>query len=189
MKTMVIGTLCLIAGLAGGAAGTTFAPTLLGGAHGGLGANQPYRDEQGRPITSLSAEDVAQLEAGAGWGLAKPAEFNGYPGPAHVLEFADELDLTEEQLVGIQASFGSMQARAKMLGRHLIEAEKALDGAFVDGVVTSELLQLRLEAAEAVRADLRQTHLAAHLEVTPLLTNQQREKYDQLRGYAGHSGH
>jgi Spy/CpxP family protein refolding chaperone len=189
MKTIAIGAVCLVVGLAGGAAGASFAPALLGGAHGGHGANQPYRDEQGRPITSLSAEDVEQLEAGAGWGLAKPAEFNGYPGPAHVLEFTDELGLTEEQLTGIQASFASMQARAKTLGTDLIEAEKALDGAFIDGIVTPGILQTRLEAVEAVRADLRQTHLAAHLEVTPLLTNEQREKYDELRGYGGHSGH
>ena len=36
---------------------------------------------------------MADLRAGRGMGLALAAELNGYPGPAHVLELADKLDL------------------------------------------------------------------------------------------------
>ena len=39
-------------------------------------------------IKSLSQDDQSALLAGRGMGLARPAELNGYPGPAHVLELA-----------------------------------------------------------------------------------------------------
>src|SRR5919107_1454461 len=42
----------------------------------------------GRPVKSLSEQQVADLRAGRGMGLALPAELNGYPGPMHVLEHA-----------------------------------------------------------------------------------------------------
>jgi hypothetical protein len=61
----------------------------------------PYAGQQHRPIKALSAADVEALENGQGWGLAKPAELNGYPGPLHVLELADELQLTEEQVTQV----------------------------------------------------------------------------------------
>ncbi len=154
------------------------------------GADQPYADEQGRMISSLSAEDVADLTAGRGWGLAKPAEFNGYPGPAHVIEFADGLDLTVEQREAVDASFGAMQAEARRLGLDLIEAEKALDAAFVDGSVDGEKLAALLASAGDIRSRLREAHLAAHLEVAPLLSTAQKARYAELRGYhGGHGGH
>ena len=37
----------------------------------------------------------------------------------------------------------------------------------------------------ALEGRLRVTHLAAHLEVTELLDEEQREAYDRLRGYGG----
>ena len=44
--------------------------------------------------------------------LAKAAELNGYPGPAHVLELAAQLDLTPEQKIKTEVLFKKMQARA-----------------------------------------------------------------------------
>jgi hypothetical protein len=66
-------------------------------------------------VTSLSASDIAALEKGEGWGLAKPAELNGYPGPAHVLEFADELDLSETQKEKVNTAFAGMKNKAVQL--------------------------------------------------------------------------
>ncbi|MFD0917719.1 hypothetical protein ACFQ14_15050 [Pseudahrensia aquimaris] len=167
--------------------GASYAPTLWNGA--GM-LNQPYADQQGRTISSLSADDVVQLRKGAGWGLAKPAEFNGFPGPAHVLELADKIDLEPGQRQAVQASFDAMQARAKDLGEKLIAAEMALDEGFKGGEMTGDVLRAALESAEAARAELRLVHLAAHLEVTPLLSEMQKKLYAELRGYgSGHSGH
>ncbi len=132
MKKAGLVALGLLVGAVSGALATYAIVT-----SGGHAANQPYADEQGRTISSLSANDVADLSAGRGWGLAKPAEFNGYPGPAHVIEFAGELNMTAGQRAAIDASFDSMQQRAKRLGLALIDAEKALDSAFVDKSIDS----------------------------------------------------
>jgi hypothetical protein len=44
------------------------------------GVQAPYAGQDQREIKSLSAQDVTDLLAGSGWGFAKPAELNGYPG-------------------------------------------------------------------------------------------------------------
>lgn len=151
---------------------------------------QPYAGQQARRVSSLSAGDIAALEKGEGWGLAKPAELNGYPGPAHVLEFADQLDLDGEQKQGIQAAFEAMQTEAVELGKALVAAETALDEAFRSGKITRDVLDDRLKAAGEIRSALRAVHLNAHLRITPLLSDGQIQKYAALRGYgSGHDGH
>ena len=57
----------------------------------------PYAGQEGRRIKSLSNREIAAYLAGAGMGFAKPAELNHYPGPKHVLELLDEMELTPEQ--------------------------------------------------------------------------------------------
>src|SRR5262245_9602357 len=88
---------------------------------------QPYAGQQWREVASLSAEELQDLAAGRGMGLAKAAEFNGHPGPAHVLELADALQLTPDQREAVKAAFHRMQAKAKALGVAYIAAEKAVD--------------------------------------------------------------
>ncbi len=183
MKSLII----LIVGIALGIS-ASYIPSLIN-AH--QNSNQPYADEQGRMISSLSSSDVEQLQQGKGWGLAKPAEFNGYPGPTHIIELAGSLDLTDEQLAAVQDSFAGMKEEATVLGKALIDAEKALDAAFVSKRISKEELNRLLADAENVRAKLRAVHLAAHLEVTPLLSEEQKNRYAELRGYGagGHNGH
>ena len=161
-----------------------------------MAQHSPYAGGEGRAIASLSAADVAALEAGEGWGLARSAELNGWPGPAHILELAAELELTGEQMDAVQAIWDAMNADARSIGAELIEAEAALDAAFEDGTVTSDALPALVAAAEEARARLRARHLAAHLQATPILSRHQRVLYDRLRGYGdglrhhdGHGGH
>jgi Spy/CpxP family protein refolding chaperone len=144
---------------------------------------QPFAGQQERPVSGLSEREIADLEAGRGMGLALPAELNGYPGPMHVLEHADALQLTPDQRSKVQASFDFMQAQAQGLGRTYIEAEKALAAAFRSGRVDVKALAERIKAVEAVRSELRQVHLLAHIETAALLTGQQKAIYDALRGY------
>lgn len=170
-----------------GAVGAIFAPSIF---QHSQNLTQPYVGQDARQISSLSPSDIEALKAGAGWGLAKPAELNGYPGPAHVLELADQLELDANQIRKVEHSFAQMQSKAKELGAALIDAEAALDATFDSGSITSEILAERIEIAENTRAALRNIHLTAHLEVTPLLTEGQKTKYATLRGYGdGHSGH
>jgi hypothetical protein len=150
---------------------------------------QPYAGQQNRAVTSLSAEDISQLLAGGGWGLAKPAELNGYPGPAHVLELADKLALTADQRTKVELIFKRMQARAKSIGARYVAAELAIDEVFRSGKAQTGGLETRLRDAERLRAELRRAHLQAHIETTPLLTHEQRKKYNELRGYGAQTGH
>ena len=147
----------------------------------------PYEGQDSRIISSFSRKDIDALEAGDGWGLAKPAELNGFPGPAHVLEFASQLELSDEQYKLIKATFDQMKQDAKRLGTDLIEAEKAIDDVFRNGAASASELSSKLENAERIRAMLRAIHLKAHLKTTPQLTVNQRQKYAKLRGYEGHS--
>src|SRR5258705_1471679 len=57
----------------------------------------PYAGKEQRAIKALSDDEVKQYSAGAGMGHAKAAELNRYPGPMHVLELADTLELSSEQ--------------------------------------------------------------------------------------------
>ena len=68
-------------------------------------AQTPYAGMQTRPIKALSEQQMADLSAGRGMGLALAAELNGYPGPSHVLELADRLELSADQRASIQRLF------------------------------------------------------------------------------------
>jgi Spy/CpxP family protein refolding chaperone len=149
----------------------------------------PYVGQESREIKALSPQDIADYLAGKGMGLAKTAELNGYPGPAHVLELAVQLDLTAEQKIKTEALFKKMQARAIPLGKELVEAERALDHLFASRAVNSDSLGLAMARIGQLQGQVRETHLDAHVEQTALLTPAQVEKYKQLRGYGMSGGH
>ncbi|MCI4665343.1 MAG: periplasmic heavy metal sensor [Neomegalonema sp.] len=147
-------------------------------------AAAPYAGLQKRKIASLSEDDLAALRAGRGWGLALPAELNGLPGPAHVLELHAKLGLSAEQKAAVEKIFAAMRAKAISAGKRFIEAEAALSGAFAKGGVEKAKLRELLDAAATARADLRMAHLAAHIDTAKLLTPAQIKRYQALRGYA-----
>src|SRR3954464_3569752 len=91
---------------------------------------QPYAGMESRPIKALSEQQIGDLKAGRGMGLALPAELNGYPGPLHVLELGDKLGLTAAQRARVQALFDSMKAEAVPLGEKLVAQEADLEQQF-----------------------------------------------------------
>ena len=143
----------------------------------------PYAGMQTRPIKALSEQQVADLRAGRGMGLALAAELNGYPGPSHVLELADNLDLTTDQRTKVQGLFDSMKAEAISLGARLIEQEAALDKQFASRTVTPESLKASTAAIATTQGVLRETHLKYHLSTVAILTPGQMQRYAELRGY------
>ena len=143
----------------------------------------PYAGQQARSIKSLSAEDVAALLKGEGMGMAKAAELNGYPGPAHVLTLAKELALTESQLQQVTAIYDRMSAAAKPLGVELIDRERVLDQLFATREVTPVRLATETAAIGELEGRLRSVHLTAHLETRALLNPHQIALYQQIRGY------
>ena len=147
----------------------------------------PYAGQETRLIKSLSPEDIAELRRGGGWGLAKAAELNGLPGPAHLLEMKDEIALDAAQLEAITRIRDRMKAAAIEEGERLIGLEQALETQFRDGTVTDESLRAALDDIAASRRNLRYIHLSAHLETPEILSPAQIRKYNELRGYAAAS--
>ncbi|MGE0577542.1 MAG: Spy/CpxP family protein refolding chaperone [Reyranella sp.] len=144
---------------------------------------QPYAGQEKRPLKALSAQQIADLEAGRGMGLALAAELNGYPGPLHVLEFAEPLGLTPAQRERTQVLLESMKEEARALGARVLAAEGALDRQFASRSVTEASLREGVRDVAALQGDLRATHLKYHLAVAELLTPQQIARYATLRGY------
>jgi Spy/CpxP family protein refolding chaperone len=151
----------------------------------------PYVGQEQREIKSLSPDEVKDYLAGKGMGLAKVAELNGYPGPAHVLELASQLSLSAEQKARTQALFNDMQAKAVHFGRMLVEEERNLDKSFSLKTITPETLETSLKRIGTLQAQVRQTHLETHLAQAKILSPAQTAKYIELRGYnsTGHGGH
>ena len=136
-----------------------------------------------RPVKALSPEQIADLRAGRGMGLALPAELNGYPGPTHVLELAAPLGLTPEQTTRTEALVAAMKAEAIPLGERLIADEAALDRLFAEKRATAATIEAATARIGATQAALRAAHLRYHLEMIAVLTPAQVERYAALRGY------
>jgi Spy/CpxP family protein refolding chaperone len=150
---------------------------------------QPYAGWQTRPLKALSDEQLADLNAGRGMGLALAAELNGYPGPRHVLDLASALELTPEQQVRVAALFDAMTAETVALGKQLIAQESELDRLFASKAITKESLAAKVQEIGATQAKLRAAHLRYHLSTNELLTAAQVKRYADLRGYAGGAPH
>jgi hypothetical protein len=151
-------------------------------------AQSPYAGLQSRPIKALSDQQVADLKEGRGMGFALAAELNGYPGPSHLLELADRLDLSADQRSGVQQLFDSMKREALPLGAKLIDQESELDRQFRARTVTAESLKSTMAQIAATQGELRESHLKYHLTAAALLTDGQLQRYAELRGYGDPSG-
>ena len=148
-------------------------------------SHQPYAGLQARPVKALSDQQVADLKAGRGMGLALAAELNGYPGPMHVLELAMPLGLSDDQRTKVVELFDAMKREAVPLGERLIAAETALDRQFADKTITASSLSEATRDIALLQGELRLAHLKYHLATLELLTRHQAAQYAILRGYNG----
>jgi hypothetical protein len=162
-----------------------------GSANADDGADKrPYAGQQTRDVTTLSADDIAQIEAGASWGLAKPAELNGYPGPAHVLELAEKPKLTSEQREAVTEIFHAMKIVAIAAGKLFLVSERRVDAVFRSGKAARDQLPEAVMDAAMRRASMRLVHLEAHISTAAPLSEHQRRQYDQdAGGRHGHGAH
>ena len=146
-----------------------------------------YAGQESRVIKSLSAEEIEALENGSGMGFAKTAELNHYPGPKHVLDLSEQLELTPSQESRTWALYDDMRKKAVLAGQELLRAEGALDLLFSDEGVSAASLAMSLNTIGQLRAKLRFVHLEAHLRQKDILDPNQVMKYDLLRGYQNHT--
>lgn len=158
--------------------------TAAGQDHGHGDSSSPYAGFETREIKSLSEQDIEELRRGGGWGLALPAELNGLPGPAHLLELKAELELSTKQVQEISAIYEDMRAAAIAAGERFINAEAAISNAFANSNLSEQALHELLEEAADARAALRYIHLSQHLSTPELLSDAQIQRYSVLRGYS-----
>lgn len=145
----------------------------------------PYLGFETRGVKTLSAERIEGLKRGAGLGYALAAEANGLPGPLHVLELAERLELDADQRSRTQKIFERMRKEAVAAGEALIAAEAHLDRMFAMGHATPDRIDAQTAVAAGQEARLRAIHLKAHLEMMDILRPEQVESYSRLRGYSG----
>ncbi|MBA3446034.1 MAG: hypothetical protein H0T56_00200 [Pseudaminobacter sp.] len=143
-----------------------------------------YSGMETRRVKALSEEQIADLEVGRGMGLALAAELNGYPGPLHVLELAETLDLTDEQERRTQELLETMKVEAIPTGRRLIDQETMLDSLFAEKKITVASLDEATTRIAVAQGELRAAHLRYHLVMADILLPEQNALYARLRGYA-----
>ncbi|MBW2392551.1 MAG: hypothetical protein JRE83_04425 [Deltaproteobacteria bacterium] len=143
-----------------------------------------YAGEEKREIKSLSETDIEELKNGKGWGLAKAAELNGVPGPVHLLEMKEEIDLSAKQIRAIEDIYKKMKQEAIPLGLELIELEMELNNHFANRTITDELLRQILQRIAQAHRQLRYVHLSTHLKTPDILKSEQITLYNKLRGYS-----
>ena len=157
--------------------------------------HSPYAGQETRALKTLSEEEIQALLSGQGMGLAKAAELNHYPGPRHVLDLATPLQLSEAQRTETQLIYDRMHQEAVRLGALIVDKERELEHLFAAAAVDSHTLQRLAKHIAQLQGDLRLAHLQAHVEMRRVLSREQIDTYDALRGYmtdagpAPHTGH
>jgi Spy/CpxP family protein refolding chaperone len=154
------------------------APQASGGQH------IPYAGMQQRQIKALSQQQIDDLRAGRGMGLALAAELNNYPGPMHVLELADTLGLTPTQRRTMETLIATMRRDALVAGEALIAAERDLNSLFASGQADDASVAAQMKKVSHAQGEIRLIHLRAHIPTRASLTTDQVMHYARLRGYA-----
>lgn len=116
-------------------------------------------------------------------GLALAGELNGYPGPLHVIELSEPLQLTAIQRQRVHQLIEEMKAEAVPMGERLIAQENELDHAFAERTIDPDSLKRLTAQIGETQGQLRAVHLKYHLTTAALLTDDQRHRYATLRGY------
>lgn len=154
---------------------------------GAVASEMPHHQGHGHDamgsIKSLSPSDIADIQKGSGWGLAKAAELNGVPGPIHLLELKTEIPLSAAQIAKVEALYEEMRNQAVPTGQRLLHQEKMLNDAFRSRDIDAARLKAAIDAIGATRAQLRYVHLSTHLKTLELLSEDQVARYNALRGY------
>jgi Spy/CpxP family protein refolding chaperone len=127
------------------------------------------------------AEFEKAVREGRGFGMAFAADQNGYPGPMHVLELKDRLQLTPDQETKIKALMAIMYGESRPKSARLLEAKAGLRRLFAEGTADEATVRAAVEAVERARSEVRLVHLLTHLRTREILTDEQRRMYHEAR--------
>ena len=76
-----------------------------------------------------------------------------------------------------------MQTQAKKIGLLIIKKEKELDSVFKTNKAEEELIRNKITEIAQLNSKLRFVHLDAHLKQKEILTVEQVNSYNRLKGY------
>lgn len=130
----------------------------------------------------VPADRQALLNA-EGMGLASYAEMNGFPGPKHVMELKDQLGLTTDQLKKTEGLRNGVELSGKLTGKEIVHEEEELYKLFEEGKANDRTVRARVERIGKLRGELRFIHLQAHLKMKQVLSPNQVQRYNELRGH------
>ena len=150
-----------------------------------LFAASSYVGQEHRSLKSLSDKEINGFLNGKGMGFAKPAELNNYPGPKHVLDLSNKLNLDNSQIEKTKYIFKNMQVKSIEYGKLLINNEMEIENLFNSGAANPEALNNLLIKSATLNSKIRYAHLAAHIQQRNLLSKHQIYLYNELRGYSG----
>lgn len=142
-----------------------------------------YLGQESRQIKALSSDDIRGYLEGRGMGLAKAAELNGYPGPMHVLQMKEALQISKTQELKITAIFDKMKRETMALGKEIVRTEAQLEQEFRSNRANPVRVEDLTSMIGAIQAKIRASHLNAHIATKPLMTTSQLKKYNDFRGY------
>jgi Spy/CpxP family protein refolding chaperone len=133
---------------------------------------------ESRAIKTLSDQQIADLKEGNGMGLALAGELNGYPGPRHAIDLAEQLHLTSDQVAKLKELYAAMKSETMPIGATLIAQERSLNDDFAARTVTLASLETATQQIGATQATLRAAHLKYHLATAAILTAAQIQRYE-----------
>ncbi|RLM48558.1 hypothetical protein, partial [Halorubrum sp. Atlit-28R] len=143
----------------------------------------PYAGQEKRAIKALSEQEISDYLNGRGMGTSKAAELNRYPGPRHVLDEAKKLGLSAAQSAETQQAYDAMAQNAMRIGKLIVDKEAELESLYAQQKATEENTARLVKELAHLQADFRLVHLNAHLAMRRILSNQEIEMYQQVRGY------
>ncbi len=139
----------------------------------------------GGTLSWMDASEREAIETGQGFAMARAAEAHGLPGPKHILEYADVLELNALQRDRMTILMRSMRTAALKEGQAVLQAEAAIDAELARSTPDAARVAELTEVVGRARGRLRNVHLTTHLAAAPVLTSAQRAKYVQLRSQPG----
>jgi Spy/CpxP family protein refolding chaperone len=153
-----------------------------GGGHAGGQAGRPHGSGAGQLAAQRCETEFEQvIGQGRGFGMAFAADRHGYPGPMHVLELREQLQLSVEQTRQIEALMQAMFAESRPRSARLLEAEGRLSALFAGGRAEEAAVRAAVADVEQARREVRLVHLLTHLRTRDLLTGEQRRLYHEAR--------
>lgn len=130
--------------------------------------------------------DRQSLLNAEGMGLASYAEMNSYPGPKHVIEFKDQLGLSADQLKKTEGLMKGVELSGKLTGQDIVREEEGLYKLFESGTANDRTVRAGVERIGKLRGELRFIHLQAHVKMKQILSANQIQRYNELRGHGSH---